>query len=158
QYEAYKLFIRYAPTLGAFGRTDAEFLDESGSAGIQNAALRKLAAAATRNSGAAKVKVGKFVEGRASSSERRAGEAYTFFELDHYREIREIVGDDKMWDVNLQFIDDAISAGKKFFFSHNPADKANLTGAFKKEVDYLSSKGYDQYKQVGENLWEATKQ
>src|SRR5690606_24943838 len=74
QYEAYKLFIRYAPTLGAIGRTVAEFLDESGSVGIQNSALKKLAASATRNSGAGKAMLGKFVEGDASSYERRAGD------------------------------------------------------------------------------------
>lgn len=155
QFEVYKTFMRYAPTLGSMGRTVAEFIDESGTAGIQNAALKKLAVAATKNASASKVMLGKYIKGSESSYEKRAGNSYTYFELEHYNEINEIVGGDKMWDINRQFIDNAITDSKRFFFSHDPAEAK--VGAFKNEIDYLRSKGFTKYNKVGDNLWEAVK-
>ena len=156
QFEAYKLLIKYGPSLGALGRTVAEFLDESGSVGLQNAALRKIAIAATKNAERMTVMLGRYVEGSASSYEKRAGEMFTYFELDNYEKIREIVGSEKMWDINRQFLDDAISKGKKFIFSHNPNEAVG--GAFQKEVDYLKSKGYTNFRQLNDNTWEVFKE
>jgi hypothetical protein len=41
--KAYLWYWRYAPALGIVGRTGAEFLDESGSIGIQNSQIRRFA-------------------------------------------------------------------------------------------------------------------
>jgi len=46
------------------------------------------------------------------------------------------------WSANEKFLDRAIAKQDKIKLSHNPHDPAVNTGAFKKEIEYLTSKGY----------------
>jgi hypothetical protein len=150
-------YYRYAPAIGAGGRTIAELLDETGSIGAQNAVYRSLAVAATKNANATKVLLGKYVANSAESYNVRAGSEYTFFNLDNWNEVLKSFGNDltKMWEINKQFLKNQIDAGKDVFLSHDPS---KATGYFLEEVNYLKEEGFKTFKQVGENLWQAVKE
>lgn len=125
---------------------------------VQGSKTSALARIATHNGEARKVMLGKFIENSLDSYIERAGSEYTYFDLKHWQEtIESNFGGDlnKMWNVNKKFIDNQIAGGKDFFFSHNP-EKAK--GILKKEVDYLKTKGFNSYKQIAKNLWQAVKE
>ncbi|VVH57347.1 hypothetical protein BSPCLSOX_1120, partial [uncultured Gammaproteobacteria bacterium] len=48
----------------------------------------------------------------------------------------------KKWEANKKFLDRAIAKNNKIKLSHNPKNPNINTGYFKKEIDYLKSKGF----------------
>jgi len=49
---------------------------------------------------------------------------------------------DEQLEANMKFLDRAIAKGDKIVLSHNPSNPGIDTGFFKKELNYLKSKGY----------------
>jgi RHS repeat-associated protein len=48
----------------------------------------------------------------------------------------------EQWGANQKFLDRAVARGDKFILSNPVKDINNVSGAFRQELDYLSSKGY----------------
>ncbi len=62
-----------------------------------------------------------------------------YFNLENYDELNKAFGSEYMWGINEKFLQQQMQQGKKFFLSHNPFE---ATGAFAKEVDFLTKNGY----------------
>lgn len=60
----------------------------------------------------------------------------TYFELDNWDEVAQTFGNDNMWLINEQFLNEQWYAGKEFFFSHNPLE-AEAGSYFEREVLHL---------------------
>ena len=120
--------------------------------------INKLARVAEHNQDAKKVMLGKYIANSADSYEKRAGDAYTYFQIDNWDNVAASMGKsgNKMLDVNKKFLDNQIEAGKEFFFSSNPKE---ATGYLKDEINYLMEKGFKSFIEVGKNkkLWKAVK-
>lgn len=64
----------------------------------------------------------------------------TYFQLDDWDNIVNIIGEENIWYINKAFIKQQAEANKTFILSHNPYE---ATGYFSKEVDLLLEMGYD---------------
>jgi hypothetical protein len=99
--------------------------------------------AATHNTSAKNVMLGKYDGGGATSYITKAGDDYTYFNLGkNWDSIKTQYGytDQDMFKLfNESFLDDGINAGKNFKFSHNPIGD---TGALGMEYNYLKQNGY----------------
>ncbi len=116
---------------------------------------------ATKQPGKGKVMLGKF-EGlnNPNSYHKRAGNDHTFFELDEWTEVSNMVGgkQDEMWKINKKFIDNQKALGDDFYLSHNPNNPDYYKGFYKMEIDYLTtpiSQGGlgGSIDDLGNNLW-----
>jgi hypothetical protein len=48
----------------------------------------------------------------------------------------------EQWGANVKFLDRAIARGDKIILSNKVTDISKVTGAFRKELNYLIEKGY----------------
>lgn len=117
--------------------------------------IEEYAKLATKNSDKRKVMLGKYVPNNNTSYEIMAGKEYTFYQLDNWDEVYRNVGNDyeEMWKLNQKFLDDQISSGKEFYFSHDPFSPVNATG-YAREINYLIDKGVKDFIKEG-NIWKA---
>ena len=49
----------------------------------------------------------------------------------------------QQWAANVKFLDRAIGRGDVFILSNPVKDLSKVSGAFRKELDYLIERGYD---------------
>jgi hypothetical protein len=85
--------------------------------------IKDIVKSATKNADCNKVMLGRYNENiNMVSYNRVAGKEYTFYELDNWGELLDLVdgNDTEMWRLNKQFIEEQFSKGKIFYFSHNP--------------------------------------
>lgn len=109
---------------------------------------------ATKNMDSPTVVLGKFNQDGISYvdvAQKYEGGA-TYFQLDDWDKIVNIIGEENIWYVNKAFIKQQAEANKTFILSHNPYE---ATGYFSKEVDLLLEMGYD-FVQEG-SVWRAYK-
>lgn len=114
------------------------------------------ATTATKNADSTKVVLGRFSEGGISYVDVADDLDATYFQLDNWDEVTTTFGNDNMWYINEQFLNQQWGAGKEFFFSHNPWQAA-AGSFFEKEVLHLMDIGVTDFIQVGENLWKAVR-
>ena len=110
----------------------------------------RLAKGATHNSTATTVVLGKYNKDGVSYINVAKEKNATYFQLDNWAEIEEIVGNDNMWYINERFLEQQLSQGKNFILSHNPAE---ADGYFSSEVKFLVEHGYSFIKNG--DIWEA---
>lgn len=109
---------------------------------------------ATKNLHAKKVMLGKYVEDSLESYNKRAGNEFTFFELEDklWKETFEKVNFDfdEMWKINKQFIDEQFKRGKEIYLSHEPTYDKSF---FAREIDYLEKDLKGKITKISETLW-----
>ena len=76
----------------------------------------------------------------------------TYFNLDDWNEVQNVVGKDNMWKINEQFLEQQFKQGKSFVLTHNPLE---ATGYYAKEIEWLRKKGFDFVKDG--SAWRAIK-
>ncbi|TFY98326.1 two-partner secretion domain-containing protein [Ramlibacter humi] len=103
---------------------------------------RSAAEASTHNPSAGKVVLGPHVAESSQSYESVAKEmGATFFEMGDWKRTSAILGEDKMWYINREFLDQQIALGKEFLFTVDPRKVSQ--GSFTwREFDHLRSQGY----------------
>jgi hypothetical protein len=86
----------------------------------------------------------------------KAGKTHTYFDFgDKWDELYNFVNksDDEIWKINKEFIVRQKSAGKEFWFSHNPFSPMNEQ-FFAREVNFIIDLGAKDFRKVGD-LWVA---
>lgn len=81
--------------------------------------------------------------GGASSYITKAGKDYTYFDFGtKWEEVSNLVSGnkDEIWRINKEFIDRQRTAGKEFWFSHDPFSPEN-SQFFAREVNYMIDLG-----------------
>jgi len=100
--------------------------------------------AATHNSSAKNVMLGKYDGGGATSYITKAGDDFTYFDLgknwDSIKTKNGLTDQDMFKLFNESFLDDGINAGKNFYFSHSPKGDKGFLG---QELNYLLNNGYE---------------
>ncbi len=100
--------------------------------------------------------IGSYSKNSVKSYHIRDGTEYCFFYLESWDNVFiKLFNKDKtkLWDLNVEFLDEQIARNKKFFFSHLP-DK----GALLSEWEYIKSKyPHAKLKLVKPELWEVIK-
>ena len=104
----------------------------------KNGDYEALARLGTHNPESSKVMLGKFEDGGATSYIARAGNEFTYFYLQEWDAISQIVGKDNMWLINKAFLNQQIALGKTFYASHSIV---NATGYFFYEINHLFENG-----------------
>ena len=104
----------------------------------KNGDYEALARLGTHNPESSKVMLGKIEDGGATSYIARAGNEFTYFYLQEWDAISQIVGKDNMWLINKAFLNQQIALGKTFYASHSIV---NATGYFLEEIKHLSKNG-----------------
>ena len=104
----------------------------------KNGDYEALARLGTHNPESSKVMLGKFEDGGATSYIARAGNEFTYFYLQEWDAISQIVGKDNMWLINKAFLNQQIALGKTFYASHSIV---NATGYFFYEITHLFENG-----------------
>ena len=104
----------------------------------KNGDYEALARLGTHNPESSKVMLGKFEDGGATSYIARAGNEFTYFYLQEWDAISQIVGKDNMWLINKAFLNQQIALGKTFYASHSIV---NATYSFLREIKHLSQLG-----------------
>jgi hypothetical protein len=107
---------------------------------------------ATKNADSSIVMLGKYSQDGVSYLTKADDFKATYFHLDDWDNIARSVGNDNMWEINRQFLNQQWAAGKDFYFSHNPWE---ATATFQLEVLHLIDLGVKDFVQVGEGLWKA---
>ena len=111
---------------------------------------------ASKQNDKSKVMLGMWDNGGASSYITKAGTHYTYFDFrDKWDEVYNLVNKskDEIWKINKEFIDRQKSAGKEFWFSHDPFSPKNEQ-FYAREVNYLIDLGVRNIQKVGD-LWKA---
>jgi hypothetical protein len=106
--------------------------------------------------GISKVMLGMWDGGGANSYITKAGKNHTYFDFGNkWDEVYRLVNksDDEIWKINKEFIDRQKSAGKEFWFSHDPFSPKNEQ-FFAREVNYIIDLGAKDFQKVGD-LWKA---
>ena len=111
------------------------------------------ALAATKNPSSNKVVLGKYNRNGISYKKVAEDMKATYFNLDDWNKVEKILGPENMWSINKEFIDQQWSAGKEFYFSHNPWQ---ADGFFEQEVLHLIDLGVQDFIQV-EDKWKAVR-
>ncbi len=104
--------------------------------------FNQAAQSSTHNAASSEVVLGKHILGSPQSYEAiaRARNA-TYFSMSDWTAVEEILGADKMWNINKAFLDQQIAQGKSFLFTGNPA--VSTAGYFTKlEYQHLIDSGY----------------
>ena len=109
---------------------------------------------ATKNVDSAEVVLGKFYQNGTSYVDVAKNRGATYFELDDWNKVSSRIGNENMWNINKEFLDQQWNAGKDFYFSHNPWE---ATGYLQQEVLHLIDLGAKDFVNVGENLWKVVK-
>ena len=109
---------------------------------------------ATKNANSNKVILGKYMQNNVSYIDVATKQKATYFQIDEWDEVASTIGNDNMWNINKEFLNQQWKAGKDFYFSHNPWE---ATGYFQQEVLHLIDLGVKDFIQVGNNLWKAVK-
>lgn len=111
---------------------------------------------ATQNDESMKLVLGKYDgPGALTSYDVVAKEmGATYFYLDNWDEVGELIGFDNMWSINEKFLETQVKYGKKIILSHDPY---KATSSYKKEIDYLLDNGYTSFKVIDGGYWEAIK-
>ena len=104
----------------------------------KNGDYEALARLGTHNPESSKVMLGKIEDGGATSYIARAGNEFTYFYLQEWDAISQIVGKDNMWLINKAFLNQQIALGKTFYASHSIV---NATNSFLREIKHLSKFG-----------------
>jgi hypothetical protein len=108
---------------------------KDGASAIKNAFTKNsiysdYAMQATRNAGSSEVVLGKFNQGGVSYVQVAVDRGATYFQLDDWNKVVKEVGESKIWQINKQFLEQQIHAGKTFILSHDPV---KATGYFASE-------------------------
>lgn len=93
-----------------------------------------LAKVSTHNPYARGVMLGKYDGGGVTSYIAKAGKSYTYFSLNFWNDIADVIGNKNMWKVNQAFLHQQICLGKTFYASH---PISSPTGSFLREINYL---------------------
>jgi len=97
----------------------------------------------------------RYLGNSAESYDVRAGKDFTYFHLENYDELMAKEGEKFVRAVNFQFLDEQIDGGKEIFLSHDPM---KATGAFGEEINHLKSRGFTNFKQIANDLWQAIRE
>lgn len=127
------IFKPDTPTQSSGGKTYEEYAKE-----------------ATKNSSYNTVVLGKYDEGGVSYVEVAKKYKVTYFQLSNWNEVQNTVGEENMWNINQQFLEQQMSQGKSFILSHNPY---TANGYYGNEAQWLTNNGY-RFVQEG-NIWRA---
>jgi hypothetical protein len=162
-----KTFIKNATTgevvtVESTSITDVEkALDSYGVQGAGKLTLQQIDdwvkfATKQNEAGINKVMLGMWDGGGANSYITKAGKNHTYFDFGNkWDEVYGLVNksDDEIWKINKEFMDRQKSAGKEFWFSHDPFSPKNEQ-FFAREVNYIIDLGAKDFQKVGD-LWKA---
>ena len=119
-------------------------LDELVLGKIPRKEYNRIRASSIKNSGKNKIMLGKYDGGGPNGYITKAGKDFEYFDLgSEYGEIMKKydLSEAEMFEAfNLPFLEDAVSNGKTFHFSHDPTKDL---GALGKEYEYLKASGYE---------------
>ena len=127
--ETPQLTVREGKIVRYDGKTITAFTTEQ---------IASIVKSATKNPNCNKVMLGRYNHNlNEVSYNRAAGQEYTFYELDNWDELKDLVdgNDTEMWRLNKKFIEEQFSRGKIFYFSHNPINPKG--DSFPKEIQLL---------------------
>lgn len=105
---------------------------------------------ATKNPRSSEVMLGKYKQDGVSYVEEAIKRKSTYFELDDWDAVSKKIGIDNMWNINKEFLNQQLKAGKNIVCSHDPW---KATGYFQDEVLHLIDSGATDFVKVGTNLW-----
>ncbi|GHT11854.1 hypothetical protein FACS189426_14370 [Bacteroidia bacterium] len=96
--------------------------------------------------------LGKYLDGGDKSYIARAGKDHTYFDMgaEKWIEAKELVGEDEMWKINKQFIDEQKALSKDFYFSYEPWIVQSHE-SLSKEAEYLIDLGAKDFIKINEN-------
>lgn len=121
----------------------ARSVDVGNAASAENAAVQpdyaEYARQATHNNASDKVVIGKYESGGANcyTTVAEANKA-TYFSMDNWDDVANIIGRDNMWNINQAFLQQQVALGKTFYASHSIT---SATNSFLDEILFLKSLG-----------------
>jgi hypothetical protein len=110
---------------------------------------------ATKNPLSNEVVLGRYKFDGVSYTDVAKGRGSTYFQLDNWNEVTKVVGENNMWSINKEFLNQQWNTGKDILLSHNPWEAAG--SYYEKEVLHMIDLGAKDFMPAGNSLWKVVR-